>query len=176
MNMRPSRAQIRFRATAGVILPGAGETLFRNLGLPLLCQAQATDPDLGRSQLSASVAFSGERAVGTLAIFLPVELARRLLPTAVGSIEDWVGELANQLTGRLVNRLTMRGLVLRIATPTVRWCTWDRAAPQADALVWEFRLGDDVVWVAVSATVDDGFCAGTPVSAGAIEGQLVVFQ
>jgi hypothetical protein len=88
--MRPSRAQIRFRATARVILPGAGETLFRNLGLPLLCLAEATNPDLGRSQLSASVAFSGERAAGTVAIFLPVELARRLLPTAAGSIEDWV--------------------------------------------------------------------------------------
>jgi hypothetical protein len=86
-----------------------------------------------------------------------------------------LGELANQLTGRLVNRLTMRGLVLGIATPIVSWCTWDWADPQADALVWEFRLGEDVVWVVVSAVVDDGFSAGEPVSAGAIEGQLVVF-
>ena len=69
----------------------------------------------------AIVGFGAQGARGSLSLAADREVIRALgeLPDEVGPIRDWVGELANQLTGRLKNKLLKYGLVITLSTPTV---------------------------------------------------------
>jgi hypothetical protein len=70
-------------------------------------------------QIIASIGFSSPVLSGSLLIALPNSLVERTLPTPEANLEDWAGELANQLLGRLKNQLLHYEVVINLALPVV---------------------------------------------------------
>ena len=73
--------------------------------------------------LGAAIGFTGEYVRGILAIAVDDELAKRLNPVlpdpdSCGG-DDWIGELANQLLGRLKNKLLRFNIEVAITTPII---------------------------------------------------------
>ncbi len=75
---------------------------------------------------AATIGFTASRMLGVLVLTMSRALALRSLPpnlqkTAIGDeiVADWVGELSNQLLGRLKNRFYAAGVEIALSTPTV---------------------------------------------------------
>ena len=95
------------------LLPGA--EVARNDGI----EAQGED-------LVSVIGFSGDAVRGALGIVAPAATVTAVHPdTAAGlevteaGLEDWIGELANQLLGRFKVELLQRGVTLWMSTPLV---------------------------------------------------------
>src|SRR5262249_54129884 len=71
-------------------------------------------------------------------------------------VRDWAGELANQLTGRIINRLAQFGIALRASTPVAlsgRALAYAKPAskePRPYVFDWE----DEQVWFWFDAASD----------------------
>jgi hypothetical protein len=72
------------------------------------------------------VGFSGRQFVGTLVLGATNEPLRRSMPRD-GSVRDWIRELANQLLGRIKNRVCSRGIEICARLPAV--VSGDHLAP-----------------------------------------------
>lgn len=111
----------RFRA---LIIECCAE-LFGSCGIGVACLADdAMNPD-AEAALAALIGFAGPRARGNLLICAPLALLERSHPLApqppdepAWDLADWMGELANQLLGRVKNRLVSYGLFVSMSTPT----------------------------------------------------------
>ncbi len=81
--------------------------------------------------VSGIIGFSGEQLQGTLVLCA----TQALLDSPMfrdASSEDWIGELANQLLGRIKNRLLSYGITIFLSTPvTMRGSQLD-PAPRHD--------------------------------------------
>lgn len=74
-------------------------------------------PTLG---VLGAVGFYGEQLCGNLAISAPMNLVQRTFPLQTQQLDDWLdwmGEVANQLLGRLKNQLIPYGVVLESGLP-----------------------------------------------------------
>lgn len=72
--------------------------------------------------LGAACGFTGEFVRGMLAIAIDDQLASVINPVANGAKDanyDWIGELANQLLGRLKNKLLSWNVEVALSTPVV---------------------------------------------------------
>ena len=81
--------------------------------------AEAAGKDL---TLGAAIGFTGEYVRGVLVIALDEEMARCLNPVSKTNPHtdyDWIGELANQLLGRLKNKLLSYSIEVALSTPVV---------------------------------------------------------
>jgi len=102
----------------------AALALFDSLGIPLESEAS-----VGRSDdnIGASIGFTSPKLKGALVLISTRALVARALPSEVREgaseeqISDWMGELANQLLGRIKNKLLALGVALEMSTPTVIW-------------------------------------------------------
>lgn len=65
------------------------------------------------------IGFTGNDARGTLVLAPSQRLLKSSQPTADGHDRDWVGELANQLLGRVKNQLLSCGVEIHMTTPVV---------------------------------------------------------
>jgi hypothetical protein len=168
-----SRGEVRLRAVVGVVLPGAGETLFKRCcGLSLLSGPWC--PPVGEL-VHTSVAFVGESARGMLHLWVPTSLATAA-PIGNASATDWAGELANELLGRLTRRLTARGHVFSIGTPRVDTTRGHLvASPTNDALTWSFSNASCTAWVMLEAQAAEWFAVGEGLPGAAVEGELLMF-
>ena len=88
---------------------------------------------------------------------------------------DWVGELANQLVGRLKSKLLGHGVTITMNTPVVlsgiSLCPLPRT--EVAPTVHSTPAGQLLVWVEID--VDPQFTWGEPLDLPATEGGLVVF-
>jgi hypothetical protein len=75
-------------------------------------------PETERLVLCGVMGFVGKTMRGALVLGTTREPLEKSNPLGCGSPRDWVCELANQLTGRLKNRLLGRGLEVLLTTPT----------------------------------------------------------
>jgi hypothetical protein len=167
-----SHGEVRFRAVVGVVIPGAGETLFKRCGVPLL--SGPWRPPVGEL-LHSSVAFTGDSARGTLHLWVPTTLAVAA-PIGNASATDWAGELANELLGRLTRRLTARGHVFSIGTPHVGGTPGHKVpSPAHDALAWTFSNAAHTAWVLLEAEAAEWFAVGEGLAGAAVEGDLLIF-
>lgn len=81
-------------------------------------------PDSERAEFAATIGFTGQGLKGALVIMAGRATLRSSLPGDLRSREatdellaDWGGELANQLLGRLKNRLWASGVEIALGTP-----------------------------------------------------------
>jgi CheY-specific phosphatase CheX len=96
------------------------------------------------------------------------------------TLQDWIGELANQLLGRLKSRLLAHGVTIQLGTPTtvsglelrVRSCAADRQATP----LW-FVAGDDwlVVRLDALASPNAKLESSPDPSSSAAEGDVLLF-
>jgi CheY-specific phosphatase CheX len=101
-------------------------------------------------------------------------------PSPVDALQDWIGELANQLLGRLKSRLLAHGVAIQLGTPTtvsglelrVRSGTGGRQATP----LW-LLSGDDwlVVRLDAIASPDAQLSTSPDPSSSAAEGEVLLF-
>lgn len=111
------------RGTADGLVQGALVDLFAAYGV-----AAAPQPRLAPQrvrvlpELSAAVGFTRQSAggqAGKLTLSLPTAVVESMRPEATGALKvDWVRELANQLMGRLKNRLLPFSVRLMVSVST----------------------------------------------------------
>lgn len=126
------------------------------------------------SLYSGVMSFVGDTLRGTCLFAAPEAVVRAAAPAAAQP-RDWVGELANQLVGRVKAKLLTRGASIALSTPVVlcgiRLCPLPRSG--LEPLSFLTPHGRVVVWLEVEA--EDGFTLSGEGIAVAAEGELLVF-
>ncbi|WP_437836267.1 chemotaxis protein CheX [Sorangium sp. So ce1153] len=98
--------------------------LFRDNGVEIrLLEEAPSEPTPGNAVVSF-IGFTGDHLRGSLTLVAPVTLIKRSHPLREqraldeDMVCDWASELANQLLGRVKNRLRPLGLVIVLSTPS----------------------------------------------------------
>ncbi|MFO0629408.1 MAG: chemotaxis protein CheX [Polyangiales bacterium] len=112
----------------------------------------------------AVLGFADDRTRGGLALGMSRTFARGICPAEGVSDEDWVGELGNQVLGRLRNQLLRYGLDLGMGTPVVLSGVGIAVAPPRndEPLHMCFGQGDHNLGLFLEARFQDGFEFGQP--------------
>lgn len=93
--------------------------LFEIYGVELTAIGADQNVKLGKFDICGVVPFTGERLLGTVMLAATEKLLTRCHPQSVFS-REWVGELTNQLIGRLKNTLSAQGAgTIYFGTPGV---------------------------------------------------------
>lgn len=71
------------------------------------------------SEITAIVGLGDEQLSASVAISSSLDSSQHLSSGALTDPRDWIGELSNQLAGRLKNRLGQFGVQPRLSTPTI---------------------------------------------------------
>jgi CheY-specific phosphatase CheX len=157
-------------------------------GAPAFMQAANS----GAVIVASVVGFGGPDFRGTALIATSFELTARARPPAVSRralspnsaadwivVRDWIGELGNQLVGRIKNKIMRYGISFEIAPPaSFSGSTLTFAVPRSpNATSFAFEAGDQSVWMCLDALFD----ASRQVSPASeettvAEGKVVVFE
>jgi CheY-specific phosphatase CheX len=123
---------------------------------------------------SGVMGFIGERVRGTLLLAAPKDTVLATAPEDARP-RDWVGELANQLVGRLKSKLMAHGVTVALSTPVVLSGVRLSPLPRSEVLpaVFETASGRVLVWLEVE--VDPEFTLGSLRPLRATEGEFLVF-
>lgn len=130
--------------------------------------------------LGATISFVSDHARGTLAVSPAEALSLASHPQAQeadeDALSDWVGEMANQLLGRLKNRLLPYGVELLCDTPMAvsGKARIGGARRPATRLSFAGDLGDLKLWFDVQVD-DDMVLKANSGDAAHAEGDLVLF-
>ena len=121
---------------------------------------------------------AGLRGNVIIATVAGVSAASRPIPAANDvELVDWVGELANQLLGRVKNHYFLaRGIDIQMAAPvTVTGQALECLAGKAPAMNFSTSAGPIVIWSELR--LDEGFFIGPPIETEscATEGALEFF-
>jgi hypothetical protein len=126
--------------------------------------------------LSGVIGFVGPEVRGTCLLVGSRKPIEQSSP-GKGRTRDWVGELTNQLVGRLKSKFVRRGLDVALTTPVVLSGVRLRPLPRTDQLeprVFSAQSGAVMVWVEVEAGL--GLTLGsTELDAAADEGDVLLF-
>ena len=123
---------------------------------------------------SGVMGFVGEAVRGTCLLAAPQATVDASAPRDA-SARDWVGELANQLVGRLKAKLMARGATIALSTPVVLRGVKLSPLPRTDVdpVVFTSTAGKVLVWLEVE--IEDDFQLGEERALTASEGELLVF-
>jgi chemotaxis protein CheX len=145
----------------------------------------------GNASLVASVVgFTGKDLRGALLLATTFEVIASTRPSALAKqslsknsysdwvmVRDWAGELANQILGRIKNKLRPYSIVLEVSTPTAfsgRALAF--AKPKSPlARPFQFDAGGDRVWLWLDATFDPGQVLVAGGEESAREGEVILF-
>lgn len=124
--------------------------------------------------LAGVMGFVSERLLGSCLIAGSHDVLMATAPKDARP-RDWVGELANQLVGRLKSKLLGRGVTITMNTPVVLSGISLRPLPRSEVAptVHSTPAGQVLVWVEIDAEPE--FTWGEPLDVPALEGGLVVF-
>jgi CheY-specific phosphatase CheX len=139
------------------LLASCCQSLFENLGvkMAIVADLQAAPARKGE-RLATFVGYSGAQLRGSIAMDVPTTLIARLHPSTASAEKlgnddlcDWLGELANQLLGRLKNGLARHGVTLQMSTPSTVWgeMVHARRTRAQGSTELEFATGEDLVIV-----------------------------
>jgi CheY-specific phosphatase CheX len=130
------------------------------------------ESDVG--MFSGVMGFVGESVRGTCLLAAPQATVQSAAPKDAGA-RDWVGELANQLVGRLKAKLMARGATIALSTPVVLRGVKLSPLPRTDVepVVFDSPSGKVLVWLEVE--IEDEFRLGEERALKASEGELLVF-
>lgn len=123
---------------------------------------------------SGVMGFVGDNVRGTCLLAAPHGTVLAAAPKNAGA-RDWVGELANQLVGRLKAKLMARGALIALSTPVVLRGVKLSPLPRTDVepVVFQSTSGKVLVWLEVE--IDSDFQLGEERALQASEGELLVF-
>ena len=123
---------------------------------------------------SGVMGFVGDSVRGTCLLAAPQGTVEAAAPKDAGA-RDWVGELSNQLVGRLKAKLMARGATIALSTPVVLRGVKLSPLPRTDVepVVFDSSSGKVLVWLEVE--IDDDFRLGDERALQASEGELLVF-
>jgi hypothetical protein len=151
----------------------AGIELFRAYGVEL-APAPGGWVETEELWLSGIMGFVEEHLSGTCVLAAPRDA---IMATAPGGARprDWVGELTNQLVGRLKSKLMAHGLTVAVSTPVVLAGIKLSPLPRGDAepTVYSSPGGRVLIWLEVE--VEPEFVWGKPEEGLPQEGDLLVF-
>jgi len=83
-------------------------------------ESRAVEGEDHGHNIVAVLGFAADHLRGGLALGISFELAKRISPQGVGTPDhDWVGELANQVLGRMRNQLLRYDVDLGVGSPVV---------------------------------------------------------
>ena len=161
---------------------------FRDYGVD--CSVEEPDPvssappPFGDFELGSVVGFKGAHLRGGLAFVAPAALVARMLPVphderrADYQLRDWSGEMANQLAGRLKNKLSARALDFDVGTVACFRGVSLRLEflPAADAMSMCFTIANTGVRIYLDCSILPGALRGKPNSSPVVpEGEVVLF-
>lgn len=118
----------------------------------------ADDADPGH-EVVAVIGYAADELRGGLALGISKALAQRTMPTSETPLYDWTGELANQILGRVRNKMLAYQVDIQISTPVVLHGLGVQVAPPGHhgVRVASYKSGDDVVQVLLEARFEEGF-------------------
>jgi hypothetical protein len=125
--------------------------------------------------LSGSMGFVGRNVRGTCLLAASEKTLMDSCPTQ-GKLRDWIGELTNQLVGRLKTKLLGCGVEVFVTTPIVLSGVRIRPLPRGrlEPTVYSSADGEVLVWVEVEA--DEGFALGSlHPGRESTEGEVILF-
>lgn len=152
--------------------------LFSSYSLAAEPRPQHEFPEADRLILCGVMGFVGKTMRGALVLGTTREPLEASNPLGCGSPRDWVCELANQLAGRLKNRLLARGVEVLLTIPTGLSGDNLTASPAATRAPQVFAVGSGFVWVWLDVEYQEGFelPAGAAVVERAVpEGETLLF-
>lgn len=135
--------------------------------------------DAEASSILAIVGFTGEGLRGTIVF----ELARETIVasnTTTSPMRDWIAELANQLFGRIKNRLLPQGITIHAAPPAVVAGRYLESTerphrqPPADLLL-RIDLSFSTVWVEADVRLPVGDANHPEANEIPAEGDVLLF-
>lgn len=123
---------------------------------------------------SGVMGFVGDSVRGTCLLAAPQATVEAAAPKDAGA-RDWVGELSNQLVGRLKAKLMARGATIALSTPVVLRGVKLSPLPRTDVdpVIFDSPAGKVLVWLEVEIEAD--FQLGEERALKASEGELLVF-
>ena len=130
--------------------------------------------------LAAAIGFAGPSLNGTLAVAFRRPLLDRLSPLTGMPQElahgDWIGELSNQLLGRLKNKLVPYGLDIRLGTPAVVEGRELRLYASGKGHIEQrFRIAQSVVCVWLDMIVGEDLSIQKTEDSTGDEGSVILF-
>jgi hypothetical protein len=162
--------------TLDAILQTSTIELFRSYDVPIAPVGTFIDLDkLEPDSLGGGISFSGSGKSGELVLAVPGAIL-----TAMGHGEfraqDWVRELANQLLGRVKNRLMRYDVRLSAGVPFALELMPVRTRLGGDAArVYMFRSMRGIIFLALRGTMVPGDLRFKGSAPGPEEGDLLVF-
>lgn len=130
--------------------------------------------DSKEPMLCGVMGFVGDDVRGSCLLAAPTGAVEAAAPQGAGA-RDWVGELANQLVGRLKAKLLQRGTTIALSTPLA--LSGVRVSPlpgtEVEPVVFDSPTGKMLVWLEVE--IADGFRLGEERRLQANEGELLLF-
>ena len=173
----------QFQKLVSSILTEATIELLRACNAPVEKRDEKTITSSSRISISlgSTIGFTGEFVRGSLAISIEKDFADKINPISGQSNDfvniDWIGEFANQLLGRIKNRLLSYNIEISLSTPltiidgNLRLGGRNRSATHYMFAHEDHRL--DVWWDA--QTDPDLSISQSPENAAQAEGDMVFF-
>jgi hypothetical protein len=129
--------------------------LFAAYDVPLTVSQQSTWGTTDDALYSAVIGFVSPQVRGTCLLACEPTAVQRSCPEG-GRIRDWIGELSNQLIGRLKTKLLGHDIEIGITTPIVLQGIRIRPLPKAALLpaVFSSEWGTVLVWVEAEVAKD----------------------
>jgi chemotaxis protein CheX len=122
------------------------------------------------------IGFTGDSMRGTLVLAPTRALLERSHRGLSCELRDWAGELANQLLGRIKNRLRGVGIEIHVTTPVVLRGHYIVPTPRGDGSLQCVATSPGKVMVWFDGEVEPGtVLALRVVESGPIEGESVIF-
>lgn len=149
------------------------------------CSKTASAESIPGPEMGSIVGFRGPGVRGGLAFVAPAELIARMLPIpkkpagAELQLRDWSAEIANQLVGRLKNKLSQHDIDFAVGTPVCFRGSSIRLSflPEADGITLDFATGADGVRVYLDCALEEesvGEASSPPVRI-IPEGEVLLF-
>jgi chemotaxis protein CheX len=147
----------------------------------LLAVGRAPPSELDGRELASWIGFTGIYVRGSITVRAPVSFFAGTFPVTKAKgdklepreICDWAGEIANQLLGRLKNKLLSYGVSLAISTPAILFGDSLREPdPQPCSLALRFPWQAGEVFIRFDVETEPGFqileepCDCAPMEAG----------
>jgi chemotaxis protein CheX len=138
--------------------------------------AQMADPG---HEVVAVIGYAADEVRGGLALGISKNLAQRTMPTSDTPLYDWAGELANQILGRVRNKMLAYQIDIQISTPVVLHGLGVQVAPPGHdgVKVASYQSGSDIVQVLLEARFEEGFVLPERCEDGGTvdEGEMLLF-
>lgn len=121
-----------------------------------LALAETEDPG---HEVVAVIGYAADEVRGGLALGISKTLAEKTMPTPDTPLYDWAGELANQILGRVRNKMLSYRVDIQISTPVVLHGLGVQVSPPGHqgVKIASYRAGEEMVQVLLEARFEEGY-------------------